>query len=85
MIEVILHKLGRKGMEGRVVKWLKQEGSIVEKGEPIVEVETEKTIHTIAAKGSGTLQELVPVGRVIPIRGVFAIITEKCEYSEAIP
>jgi pyruvate dehydrogenase E2 component (dihydrolipoamide acetyltransferase) len=78
MIEIILHKLGRKGMEGRVVKWLKQEGSIVEKGEPIVEVETEKTIHTIAAKGSGTLQVWVPVGSVIPIGGVLAVINEKC-------
>ena len=77
MIEIILHKLGRKGMEGRVIKWLKPEGSIVKKGEPIVEVETEKTIHIVSAKGSGTLMEIAPVGSVIPFGGVLAVINEK--------
>jgi pyruvate dehydrogenase E2 component (dihydrolipoamide acetyltransferase) len=57
---------------GKIVKWLKSEGDEVQKGEAIMEVETDKVTVEIEAQGSGTLASVsasegedVPVGQVI--------------------
>ena len=40
--EVKLPRLGQGMESGTVVRWLKQEGERVEKGEPLYELDTEK-------------------------------------------
>ncbi len=64
--------LGYDMESGRVDTWLKQVGDRVERGEPIVEVETDKATIEMEATHSGTLVEIVaepgqdvPVGEVI--------------------
>jgi len=62
-----------KGMEvGRVITWLKRTGDSVNQGEPIVEVETEKSVVELEAAGGGVILDLlvaedeqVPVGTVL--------------------
>jgi 2-oxoglutarate dehydrogenase E2 component (dihydrolipoamide succinyltransferase) len=62
-----------KGMEvGRVITWLKHAGDAVSKGEPVVEVETEKSVVELEAIGGGVVLELlidedeeIPVGTVL--------------------
>ncbi len=70
--EVIMPALGMAQDTGRLIAWLKAEGDLVEKGEPIMEVETDKTTVEIEAPASGTLGGLraaagddVPVGDVV--------------------
>lgn len=49
--------------EGKVVRWLKQEGDRVKRGEVIAEVETDKAILEIEATGEGTLGKIIaPAG-----------------------
>ena len=62
--------------EGTVVKWLKAEGDHVDRGEPIVEVETDKATVEVESFASGLLRRIVvtegitvPVGQVIGIIG----------------
>lgn len=43
---------------GTVVRWLKAEGSTVQKGEPFLEIETDKVIIEVEAPGSGILTEI---------------------------
>ena len=57
---------------GRLVSWLKREGEFVNKGEPLMEIETDKVTIEIESPGSGVLSgiraqddEDVPVGQVI--------------------
>jgi pyruvate dehydrogenase E2 component (dihydrolipoamide acetyltransferase) len=57
---------------GKLLKWYKVEGDQVAKGDPLMEVETDKVTVTIEANGSGQLSgvfakegEDVPVGEVI--------------------
>ena len=57
---------------GKLVRWLKLEGQTVTKGEPLMEIETDKVTVEIEAPASGTLAqvqvregEVVPVGRSI--------------------
>ena len=39
----------------RVVRWLKREGELVARGEPLLEVETEKAVVAVESPGSGVL------------------------------
>lgn len=75
--DVIMPKLGLTMKEGTIVEWLKKEGDTVEKGEPIVEVETEKISNVVEAPASGVLLKiLASKGTVVPITGIIAIVGE---------
>jgi pyruvate dehydrogenase E2 component (dihydrolipoamide acetyltransferase) len=71
-VEVVMPALGMAQETGRLVRWLRREGERVEKGEPLMEVETDKAVVEVEAPGSGVLAgvrvhegESVPVGSVI--------------------
>jgi pyruvate dehydrogenase E2 component (dihydrolipoamide acetyltransferase) len=64
--------LGFDMESGRIAAWLKQLGDHVERGEPLVEIETDKATVEMEATQTGTLVEIVaqedtevPVGDVI--------------------
>jgi pyruvate dehydrogenase E2 component (dihydrolipoamide acetyltransferase) len=62
--------------EGIVGKWYKKEGDTVEKGEPIVEVISEKATYDLEAPASGILQKiLVEEGVDASVNAVLAVIT----------
>lgn len=70
--DVILPALGMSQDTGKIVQWLKREGEQVVKGEPLLEVETDKASVEIEAPADGVLARVsvaagddVPVGRVI--------------------
>jgi pyruvate dehydrogenase E2 component (dihydrolipoamide acetyltransferase) len=72
--EVIMPALGVAQETGKLVRWLKREGERVERGEPLMEVETDKATVEIEAPASGTLVGVaaqpgdeVPVGRPIAL------------------
>lgn len=71
---VIMPALGVAQETGTLLKWLKSEGDAVSKGEPLMEIETDKATVEIEAPGSGILArvsaangEEVPVGRTIAL------------------
>lgn len=51
-------KLGMDMEEGTIIKWLKAEGDAVAKGEPLVEIETDKSTVEVEAPISGTVLKL---------------------------
>jgi pyruvate dehydrogenase E2 component (dihydrolipoyllysine-residue acetyltransferase) len=62
---------------GKIIHWLKRPGDSVQKGEPVVEIETDKVTVELEAPASGVLRDVtaregdvVPVGRTIAV--VFA-------------
>lgn len=71
--------------EGTVGIWYKKEGDTVEKGEPLVEVFSEKATYDLEAPASGILRKiLVQSGVDVPVNAVLAIITAPNEeFSEA--
>lgn len=78
--EVIMPKLGLTMKEGTVVNWLKKEGERVEKGEPLLEIETEKISDAVPAPASGVLLKITAQkGATIPVSGVLGIIGEPDE------
>jgi pyruvate/2-oxoglutarate dehydrogenase complex dihydrolipoamide acyltransferase (E2) component len=71
-VEVRMANLGFDMESGLINQWLKNVGDRVERGEPLAEVETDKTTVEMEATQSGTLVEIVaeageevPVGEVI--------------------
>jgi pyruvate dehydrogenase E2 component (dihydrolipoamide acetyltransferase) len=71
-IEVIMPALGIAQETGKLVRWIKNEGDAVAKGEPLMEIETDKVTVEIEAPADGFLGgisaaegEDVPVGRAV--------------------
>ena len=80
---VIMPKLGLTMTEGTIEKWLKQEGDRVEKGEPLVEIITEKINFQYESPASGILRKILHhEGEVVPVTTPIAIIAEE---GEALP
>jgi pyruvate dehydrogenase E2 component (dihydrolipoyllysine-residue acetyltransferase) len=70
--DVIMPALGMSQKTGKVLRWLKADGEAVAKGEPLLEIETDKVTVEIEAPASGVLAGIradegddVPVGETI--------------------
>src|SRR3954468_9851577 len=81
--KVFMEALSPTMEEGRLVKWLKNEGDVVKSGEPLAEVETDKAIMELVARGDGVLRKRLigenesrPVGTLV---GVIAAADENID------
>ncbi len=72
---VIMPALELAQETGKVLKWLKNPGDSVSKGEPIVEIETDKVTVEIEAPAAGVLREVsAQAGDVVPVGKTIALI-----------
>lgn len=79
-VKIVMPKLGLTMKEGTLVKWLKEEGQWVQKGEPLFEVATDKINNEIDSPGSGILQKiLLKAGAKAPVSALIAILAEEGE------
>jgi pyruvate/2-oxoglutarate dehydrogenase complex dihydrolipoamide acyltransferase (E2) component len=77
---VVMPQAGQDLETGTVTQWLKAEGDPVTKGEPLVEVETEKINLEMEAPASGTLLRIVvPGGTETAILSTIGIIGDPGE------
>jgi pyruvate dehydrogenase E2 component (dihydrolipoamide acetyltransferase) len=75
MAELFMPKAGDAMTEGKVVKWYKQPGDAVKKGEPLAEIETDKVNLDLEAEADGTLgAHAAKEGDMVPVGGVLARI-----------
>jgi len=59
LLEIPMPRLSDQGEEATVIKWLKQPGESVVRGEPLVEIETDKATMVYEAEFEGVLEEIV--------------------------
>ena len=72
---VIMPALELAQETGKVLHWLKQPGDTVRKGEPIVEIETDKVTVEVEAPASGVLGGVTAhAGDVVPVGQTIAVI-----------
>src|SRR6266481_7326288 len=71
-ISVVMPALEMAQETGKLVSWLKKEGERVAKGEPLLEIETDKAVMEIESPGDGVLAGVkahagaeIPVGQTI--------------------
>ncbi|HEU5199713.1 MAG TPA: biotin/lipoyl-containing protein, partial [Ktedonobacterales bacterium] len=80
---VIMPALGMAQESGIIVRWLKSEGDTVSKGEPLLEIQTDKVTVEIEARASGILAHVTAAaGDEIPVGQVIAAILST---NEALP
>jgi pyruvate dehydrogenase E2 component (dihydrolipoamide acetyltransferase) len=77
--EIKLPRLGQGMESGTVVRWLKQEGDKVEKGEPLYELDTEKVTQEVEADASGVLLKIAVQEGEVPVGQTIAVIGEEGE------
>ena len=80
---MVMPQMGYDMHEGKVVRWLKDEGEEVIRGEVIAEIETDKATVEYEAYTGGVMAKIVAeVGATIPVGELIAVITAP---GEAIP
>ena len=81
---VIMPALELAQETGKVVHWLKRAGDSVQKGEPLVEIETDKVTVEIEAPASGVLRDVTAnEGDVVPVGRTIALIVAPGEVGDA--
>ena len=73
-------QLGLTMEKGTILQWLKAEGERVDKGQPVVLIQTEKVEYEVEATGSGALLKiLAKEGAELPVGGLMGILGQPGE------
>src|ERR687894_1469092 len=74
--ELKVPTLGMDMEEATVVRWLVEDGAEVEKGDPVLEIDTDKTSFEIEAPAGGTIRNLRgEPGETLPVGATLAYVT----------
>ncbi|HEY7961080.1 MAG TPA: dihydrolipoamide acetyltransferase family protein [Solirubrobacteraceae bacterium] len=76
MTEIVMPRLSDTMEEGTILRWLKQDGEHVERGEELVEIETDKANMTYESDQEGTLQIVAREGDTLTVGQTIAHIGE---------
>ncbi len=77
---IVMPQMGYDMREGTVVRWRKQEGESVTRGEVIAEIETDKATVEVEAYSAGVLSKIVvEEGKTVPVGELIAVIGEPGE------
>ena len=83
--KVVMEALSPTMEEGRLVKWNKNEGDAVSSGDVLAEVETDKAVMELVARGDGVLRKrLANEGDASPVGTLLAVIAAPGENIDSI-
>jgi pyruvate dehydrogenase E2 component (dihydrolipoamide acetyltransferase) len=83
--KVVMEALSPTMEEGRLVKWNKNEGDEVKSGDVLAEVETDKAVMELVARGDGVLRKrLANEGDASPVGTLIAVIAGPDENIDSI-
>jgi pyruvate dehydrogenase E2 component (dihydrolipoamide acetyltransferase) len=87
MAETIsMPKLGFDMQEGVLVRWVKNEGENVNKGDVLAEIETDKATVEVESSASGVVRKLlVEAGSVVPVGNPIAVVGSADEKIDEAP
>jgi pyruvate dehydrogenase E2 component (dihydrolipoamide acetyltransferase) len=72
---VVMPKLSDTMEEGRILRWLRNEGDRIETGQPLAEVETDKATVEMEAYTTGVVRKLIaPDGATVKVGSLIAVI-----------
>src|SRR5512143_3982695 len=81
---ITMPKLGFDMAEGTLVRWVKQVGENINKGDVLAEIETDKATVEVESSASGVvLQHIVDQGTVVPVNTPIAVVGGRGEKVEA--
>ena len=72
---ITMPKLGFDMAEGLLIRWVKQVGETINKGDVLAEIETDKATVEVASSATGVvLQLIVDQGTIVPVNTPIAIV-----------
>ena len=83
--QIKMPKVAMAMNEGTITQWFKGDGEQVEKGEPLFEIETEKTAYEVEAPVSGQLQILVSAGETVKVETVIGALGDDVAVEDVLP
>jgi len=79
-MEILMPQLGETVSEGTISQWYKAIGDSVAVGDPLLEIETEKTSMEVPAVAAGTLAEIrAQTGDTVPVGAVVGVVAETAD------
>jgi len=83
--KVVMEALSPTMEEGRLVKWLKNEGDAVKTGDVLAEVETDKAVMELVARADGIIRKRIAnEGDASPVGTLLAVIAAADENIDAL-
>lgn len=83
--KIVMEALSPTMEEGRLVKWVKNEGDAVKSGDVLAEVETDKAVMELVARGDGVLRKrLAAEGTAAPVGTLLGVIAGPDENIDAL-
>ena len=77
IVAVVVPKWGLEMTEGTVSSWLKQPGDMVARGEPLIEIESEKIVNSLDAPAEGMLRRiLLDAGNIAAVGSLIGVIAD---------
>jgi pyruvate dehydrogenase E2 component (dihydrolipoyllysine-residue acetyltransferase) len=74
MAGVVMPRLSDSMEEGTIVRWCKRDGEDVDRGEELVEIETDKATVTYEAENAGPLRIIAAAGQTVAVGALIAEI-----------
>lgn len=83
--KIVMEALSPTMEEGRLVKWVKNEGDPIHNGDVLAEVETDKAVMELVARGDGVLRKrVVQDGNTAPVGTLLGVIGAPDENIDAL-
>ncbi|MGI8509470.1 MAG: dihydrolipoamide acetyltransferase family protein [Gemmatimonadaceae bacterium] len=83
--KILMEALSPTMEEGRLVKWVKNEGDAVKSGDVLAEVETDKAVMELAARGDGVLRkQIAHEGDSAPVGSLLGVVAAPDENIDAL-
>ncbi|HVW68640.1 MAG TPA: biotin/lipoyl-containing protein, partial [Steroidobacteraceae bacterium] len=74
---VTMPKWGIEMVQGTLNQWSVAQGARVDKGDPLLEVETDKIVNTVESPAAGCVRRIVAeAGETLPVGALIAILAE---------
>ncbi|TNC29215.1 biotin/lipoyl-containing protein [Amycolatopsis alkalitolerans] len=86
-VQVQMPALGESVTQGTILQWLKKEGDLVEEGEPLLEVATDKVDTEIPSPVTGVIEKIIAgQDETVAVGGDLAVVAEgACAVEQAAP
>ena len=85
IIALTMPKWGMSMATGKVLEWLMEEGARIEKGDELLEVETEKIVNAMEANEPGILcRRVADAGDELPVGALLAVISRDAVDNDAV-
>lgn len=77
IIPIVMPKWGLSMQAGTVMDWLVPEGTRIEVGQPLLDVETDKIANAVEAADAGLLRRrIAESGQVLPVKALLGVMAE---------